>query len=86
VTAINVSDGRLSSTPNLATGTVTALIGEGVTEVTFTNADTPPPSPPPPPPPPPPPATPELDSVVLFGVGALGLLGYGVLSRRRSTL
>jgi hypothetical protein len=33
----------------------------------------------------PPDATPELDSLVLFGVGALGLAGYGLYQRRRST-
>jgi len=40
-------------------------------------------TPPPPPPPPPPGATPELDSLLLFGSGATGLGGY-VLMRLRS--
>jgi len=40
VSAITVSDGRGVGTPNLATGTVTAQIGAGVTEVTFTNVAT----------------------------------------------
>jgi len=36
----------------------------------------------PPPPPPPPGATPELDSLVLFGGGAAGLAGYMLIRRR----
>jgi hypothetical protein len=59
--------------------TVVVPAGTSIGEFVWSHTDCVGGTPPPPPPPPPPvSATPELDSLLLFGSGALGLSGYAL--------